>query len=174
MSALASIVGPMLAIVFIVAAAAKARPSGFRELVTLLRTARLLPASWAAHAAVLLVAAEAVIAACLAFPATARAGAAAAVVLLVVLTAGLAVALGRRVPLACSCFGTGGDRISTAQLGRNLLLLACAAVGWAGYAHVRPSLVAWAVAAFAAALLVRFDDLLDLLAPAAPQRRRSR
>ncbi|MEV0729247.1 MauE/DoxX family redox-associated membrane protein [Polymorphospora sp. NPDC050346] len=174
MSALASIVGPMLAIVFAVAAAAKARPAGFRELVTLLRAARLLPAARAAPAAVVLIAAEAVTAACLAHPATVRFGLAAAGLLLVVLTAGLAVALRRRVPLSCSCFGSGGGPIGVAQLGRNLVLLACAAVGWAGAAGARPSLVAWAAAAFAAALLLRLDDLHDLLAPATPRRSRFR
>ncbi|MEV0396300.1 MauE/DoxX family redox-associated membrane protein [Polymorphospora rubra] len=174
MSALASIVGPMLAMVFAVAAAAKTRPAGFRELVTLLRTARLLPADWAAPAAVVLIVAEAVTAVCLALPATVRFGTAAAGLLLAVLTAGLAVMLRRRVALSCGCFGSGGGPIGVAQLGRNLVLLACAVAGWAGAAGARPSPVAWATAAFAAALLVRFDDLHDLLAPATARRSRFR
>lgn len=140
----------LLAAVFAVAAAGKALDqAGARRAVTDFG----LPAEFAPLAARMLPALEAAVAATLMVSAVARAGAAGALLLLVVFTGAMLAALARGEAPTCHCFGAvAAHPVGWGAVARNLgLALAAVAVLAAGG---RPALAAWgsvvAVAALAA------------------------
>jgi hypothetical protein len=88
--------------------------------------------------------------------------------LLAAFTAGLAAALRRGETAPCHCFGSTGTPLGRRHLVRNAVLLSIAALGLAFPATSPPlteSLPAATIAIAAAALIIRFDDLVDLHQP---------
>jgi len=160
-----------LILVFATSGLSKVRRHAFADLVRMLRTVWVVPVGLARTAGVALVASELGIAAALATGLGTPTGFAGAALLLALFTLLIAVAIRRRATVACRCFGTGGTPLGAAHLVRNVLLFAVAGGGFwvqqqeADVAH-HPGGVAVTLAAGAAvaALLIRFDELVDLFA----------
>lgn len=134
-----------------------------------------IPARWTRLFAVLTVVAEFVTAALLLasvftgfWPAVA--GLVLAVGLFGVLTAAVWRAVSRRSGAVCRCFGRARTTLAHRHVVRNAVLLAVAASGLAALSVVDSSVdpvagwLAAAVGAVGAVLVVRFDDLADLVA----------
>ncbi|HEY9368660.1 MauE/DoxX family redox-associated membrane protein [Streptomyces sp.] len=162
----------LLVLVFVAAAAGKTwRRASFTGFAASLAALRLFPRRLTTPVAVATVAAEAVTAALLAFPATAGAGLALAIVLLGAFVAGILAARrgGRQVP--CRCFGATSAPLGLPHVIRNALLVAVAAVGLAamaaasapGSVHPGGLALAGGTAAVGALMVVRMDDLLALV-----------
>ncbi|MEV6398955.1 MauE/DoxX family redox-associated membrane protein [Streptomyces sp. NPDC051907] len=157
--------------VFLVAVAGKLRGrAAFDEFAASIRAMRLLPRRLAAPAAAAVAATEAAVVVLLAWPAAVPAGFALAAALLIVFTAGIALALrrGRREP--CRCFGASAAPLGPVHVVRNLFLALAAAAGLvlslAEGAHWPPNAGAGALALTAGVigvlLVVRLDDLTAL------------
>ena len=121
-------------------------------------------------AAFALVAAEAVAALALAMPWIPAAVAFGFVVVLFgALTGGVAVVLGRRLNVACQCFGRSRTPLRPRHLVRNFGLLATAVLGLAatgsGLGHPAGLVVAGFVGALVAVLVISIDDIAELLLP---------
>jgi hypothetical protein len=119
---------------------------------------------------------EAVAAVLLLVPATAPAGLVASAVLLSAYGAGILLAVRAGVRLTCRCFGAGTSRLGRPEAVRNLALATVAAAAFlAGRAGALPvaSAPALTVAGTAGAVLalavVRWDDLVFVLAGPAPR-----
>ena len=94
-----------------------------------------------------------------------------AAALLGVLTGGIALAVRRGTSAPCACFGASTRPLGGRHLVRNAILLLVAAgalVTPAGPAVPAGALLGAAAGALAAVLLIRLDDLVELLAPARP------
>jgi hypothetical protein len=94
-----------------------------------------------------------------------------AAALLGVLTGGIALALRRGTSAPCACFGASTRPLGGRHLVRNCVLLLVAAgalVTPAGPVVPAGALLGAAAGALVAVLLVRLDDLVELLAPARP------
>lgn len=164
--------------VFAVAVVGKVRgAAAFRSLVESLAGLAVVPRGLALPVAVLLVLAEAAVVVLLAVPATGRLGLLAAALLLAALTAGVALELRRGTGGSCRCFGVSTRPLARLHLLRNGGLALVAALGAAAPpAERHPAGVALAACAGAllAVLVVRLDDLADLLrAPRGPAPNRS-
>ncbi|MFB7232237.1 MauE/DoxX family redox-associated membrane protein [Streptomyces fimicarius] len=161
----------LLLVVFLTALVGKTRSrAAFAEFRASIVALRLLSRrlSRAAAAAVVLV--EAVTAVLLVVPATAAAGLALAVALLLVFSAGIVLALRRGDGTAsCRCFGASAAPLGRIHVVRNLALAAIGGAGltagaWAsGWPpHAAGAAVALAVALLGALLVLRLDDLAFL------------
>ncbi|MEV0613648.1 MauE/DoxX family redox-associated membrane protein [Nonomuraea sp. NPDC050404] len=116
------------------------------------------------------VAAAVAVAAATPVPAWPRLGLALAGVLLVVLSAGIAVTRWRGLRVACRCFGRSETPLGGVHLVRNALLLVVVALGLSAPAVTGPLpvaglAVAVPVALTTAVVLVFFDDIADLFVP---------
>ncbi|MDI1461428.1 MauE/DoxX family redox-associated membrane protein [Catellatospora sp. KI3] len=165
-------------LVFLVAAVAKLRDLG--AFTRSLHPFLTVPAPVYRVLAATVVAAELAAAALVAVPATAVWGFALALALTAAFAVGIGRVLRRGVQAVCNCFGVADSRLSRRHLVRDLLLAVPALAGLAAAAAgTRPqSPVQWlagtAVGALCALLVIRFEDLADLFAPArkgAPVRR---
>ncbi|MFI7443036.1 MauE/DoxX family redox-associated membrane protein [Nonomuraea indica] len=159
----------LLAVVFLASAVSKLRSGrALRVFATSLTTMRLVNRSRATFVATTLAVAEGCVAVLLAVPLSHRAGFAAAVALLAVLTVGVAVALTRGDRAPCRCFGASPVPLSGRHLMRNLLLLAVALTGLALPAS-SSALTGWLVAFLAGGLggviVTLLDDLIELFVP---------
>lgn len=161
-------------LVFLVAAASKARDfAGFRRSLTALAPPL---AKWSGTAGGAVAAAELLVAALVAVPATAVWGLGAATALDLAFVAAIVTALHRGVHEPCRCFGATERRLGAADVTRDVVLAAVAAAGLiaeaSGGSAISPA--GWPVAAGAGAvgalLAIRFDDLVDLFSPAGPER----
>ena len=159
----------LLLVVFAVSAWSKARDrAALLELADSLVTMRLAPAAWRRPAAVALLVAEALTALLLALPWTGGSVAfGAALALLLALTGGVAVALHRRVPVGCRCFGGSSTPLAPRHLARNLALVAVAVAGLVsatvgGTGHPGGLVVAGAAGALLAVLVIVADDIAAL------------
>lgn len=112
---------------------------------------------------------EAVAVTLLALPWTVAWGFAADLVLLTAFTVVTGREVARGGHVRCRCFGAGGAQIGAAAIARNVVLLALAAAGLAigPFSHGAASAVALVyacgLAAVAALVLVRWDDLASLV-----------
>ncbi len=107
------------------------------------------------------------------WPVTGAAGLAVATALFVAFTAGVAIAVRRGVAAACRCFGASGGQLRRLHIVRNaaLTVVAAAAAVTSAIAPRHgvdlPALALCLVtAAVAAMVVVRLEDLADLLGPA--------
>lgn len=185
-----------IAVVFLVAAVSKFAVGARRELATGIKD--LWPGSTPpgrrarTRLAGLLIAGEAAISVALASgvllsrvsssvaPAAMAAGLTGAAVLLASFVAGQTRALSRGNAVSCACFGTTSRPVSRSGVARAAVLLAIdlsalalmpTATGWSGSL---PGLAVALVAGCVTGLvLVRLDDVADVLLPAAPRPRRS-
>ncbi|WP_018352560.1 MauE/DoxX family redox-associated membrane protein [Longispora albida] len=158
----------VVAVVFCVSAASKLRGvSAFREFRA--AVAQLAPPLKGVRGpvAVVVIAAE-VVAAVLMLLAP-LAGFVLAFVLLAAFTAGLAGVLRRGVSASCRCFGGGAAPVRGRHVWRNAVLLVVAGAGVAvpagGVLAAPGVMVAVAAGAVAAVLVVRWDDLAEVLVP---------
>ncbi|WP_432746904.1 hypothetical protein H7827_20770 [Streptomyces sp. JH002] len=165
----------LLAVVFLVSATGKLRPSGVRALRRTLRELGL-PARLVPFTAGATITAEAA-AGLLVLPTpTARYGLLLAALLLAALTAGVArVVIGRQA-VSCACFGPSVRPLRGVHLVRNGLLLLAAGCGLAllpaaGPAHAEVLAVAVAVGSVAALVLIGLDDITELFFPSTIRRR---
>jgi len=149
----------------VIAAVAKLR--AFGDFAGSLVALRLVAGARARPLAVAVIAAELTAAALCLWPGTAAVGLGVSAALM---AAFAAVAARRRAVVPCRCFGSGGAPLGPRHVLRNGLLLALAlaavpaslATGDPQAGGLLPTLVC---AAVAVALVVRFDDLADLLLP---------
>ncbi len=154
-----------LFLVFVASASGKVRNDAFSGFVTTLRVLRLAPAAWARPLAFLVVAGEAVAAGLLVVWSTA--GLALSGLLLLVFCVAIEVAVRRGVKVPCRCFGSSADLLSRRHLVRNGMLLALVALGLAASgpdADLAGLVFAAVTGISAAALVIRFDDLVVLVA----------
>ena len=170
------------AVVFLVSATGKLRdPDGLRDS---LEPLSILTRRWIRPVAIALTTAEIVAAAAVCWGVVAAvagrslaqpvgvAGLVLSALLLVVLTAGIAIEVRRGTTAGCACFGVVSHRLGTRHLVRNALLVVCVVAGLAAYPMVRTqtvrpgeALVALAGGLVVALILIRLDDLVDLFAP---------
>lgn len=121
--------------------------------------------------AAVVIGAEFAIVVLLVVPATQPSGFCLAAALLAAFCVAIACAIRRGVRTACHCFGGSAAPVGRAHLVRNGLLLVAAVAGWglgpAGVAHLEPVgvVVGAASGIVVAAMLVRLDDLVDLVRP---------
>lgn len=158
----------LLAVVFVLAAASKAR--GRKSLAEFIQTLERFgfPRSWAGvPLAVSVLLAEAL--AALLLLAAPRVGYALALVLFTGFTAGIALALRRGEAVACRCFGASETPLGAAHLVRNGLLIAVTLSGavshWLGPGVPPPlgmSVIVGFVGALAGLFVTRWDDLVFL------------
>lgn len=161
----------MLALVFLASAVAKA--GNFGGFVAAVRQLRLVPGTMPRPVARLVVAAEFGTVGLLLLPAPA-AGFGLAVVLAVLFSVVIEVSVRRGIRVPCPCFGASGDFLNRKQLVRNALLVVVAIVGLlspAGTVDLVEIMISVAVAGFLAAVVIRFDDVADLLMPRPAVRR---
>lgn len=160
----------LIGVIFVVSAWAKLRsPAAFREFAAWLAGLPVIRPGPRRAAPWLLAGAEAAIVVLVALPWTAAAGLALALVVLIVLAAGILAALRAEMRTRCQCFGRQGSPLGTRHVVRNLLLALVAAAGLLAVltaAPVRADPAALALSlggAGTAALLVLFmDDLAAL------------
>lgn len=146
--------------------------SAFAGFTAAVREMTSMPARTARPVAAGVAVLETGIALTAAVPATARAGLAAAVLLLAMFTGLLlrTITSGRRVP--CNCFGASGTPASARHLVRNLILIVVAATGLTlgspvGHAHLAAAAVLLCAAAMVVpvAVIALLDDLAELIDP---------
>jgi len=158
----------MLVLVFLASAIGKL--GNFGGFVAAVRQLRLVPGGWPRPVARMVVAAEAAAAGLLVLPSS---FAAAGFVLVILLCAMFAVVIElsvrREIQVPCPCFGGSADLLNRRHLLRNAVLAAVAVVGLAGIQTGRPEflaiLISSVTAVFLAAVVIRFDDVADLLVP---------
>jgi hypothetical protein len=162
----------LLAGVFVIALAGKVRGrAALDEFVASIVALGMFPRARSVVAAHAMLGAESVVILSLALPYTVLVGFAVATALLIVLTAGISVAMrrGRRAP--CRCFGASVTPLGRAHVARNLVLVAVGCVGLVAGAvagdagsAAHPAGVALALtgAAVGVLIVVRLDDLMGL------------
>jgi hypothetical protein len=160
----------LLIVVFLASAAGKLRGRrSLRAFASSLVSLRLVGPGAAVPVAAAVAAAEA--GAAVLLVGTRTAGFAAAVVLLSVLSLGVAVVLARGTAAPCRCFGASATPLSRRHLVRNALLTGAAVLGLAAPAGSPPgALLAVAAGVAAGVLVVVMDDLVALFAPPGGQR----
>ncbi|WP_084959692.1 MauE/DoxX family redox-associated membrane protein [Thermoactinospora rubra] len=172
----------LLAVVFLASSVSKLRSGpALRAFSASLIAMRLAGRSRAGSVALAVAVAEAAVPVLLMVPPARKAGFAAAAVLLVALTAAVAVVLARGTAQPCRCFGGSAAPLAGRHLVRNLVLLAGALAGLAGLAGlVAPapspppegSIVALCAGGLAGVLVTVLDDLIELFVPASTSPRR--
>jgi hypothetical protein len=161
----------VLALVFVISSVSKLRGTAFRAFVSSLRRLPVVPDRWARLVAVVVVATEVAIPLLLAMQAMALAGFALAASLLTAFAVGIAVSVRKGAPVSCRCFGPSDTPLGARHVVRNTILIAVAVTGSlamvaGGPPDLHPALtvIALTAAACVAALIVRFDDLVELFA----------
>ncbi|SNT65480.1 Methylamine utilisation protein MauE [Asanoa hainanensis] len=161
----------VMAVVFVAALASKVRgrPS-FKAFVRSVRpwvSARRAPA-----VALFVVAAESLCVVLLVLPGAGGAGLAAAAAVLVGFTAAIGRAISTRRAATCRCFGSSERPLTMIHVVRNGLLLTLALCGLAANANGSPAvshdaglLIAASTGVATALILMRLDDVVDLLRP---------
>jgi hypothetical protein len=167
----------LIGAVFAISAVTKLRGrAAFEEFVASTRT--LVPPRWrttsrAVSAVVIML--EVAVPVLLVVPRLHRGGLGVAVMLLVAFGAGIAAALRRGERTGCRCFGAAKTPLGRRHLVRNGLLAVVAVLALvSGHGRaVEPVglVVAAAAASVLALLMIRFDDVVDLFAPAPMTRR---
>ncbi|MGW6393549.1 MauE/DoxX family redox-associated membrane protein [Streptomyces sp. NPDC055103] len=156
----------LLALVFLVSAAGKLRGRrAFGGFVAETRAWRLLPSGAVTAVAAGVAVAEAAVPVLLAVPATARAGASAAGLLVAVFTAGVVVTRRRGTAARCACFGRASAPLGRRHVVRNVLLLGAAAVALVPVREpvaAAPLLVAVGAGALGALLVTTLDEIAGL------------
>ncbi|MFI6097476.1 MauE/DoxX family redox-associated membrane protein [Lentzea sp. NPDC051213] len=152
--------------VFVVSFATKVSPGALQNFAESLRDMKVLPASVVRMAAVGVVVAEAAVVGMLAWPASVRAGAVLAGLLLVAFSAAIALSLAQNTKASCRCFGAGGGRLGVRHVVRNVFLFGAAGVVVAG-GGTAPADAAMAVAAagagaVAALFVLGMDPVVEL------------
>jgi hypothetical protein len=157
----------VIGIVFAVSAISKLRsPAAYRAYAQWLRS---LPVPLASRrlTATVLVGAEVLIVPLVAVPATAFAGLQVSTLLIVVLTAGLVLAVRHGVTTPCHCFGASPTPVSHRQAARNIVLLVVAVLGLlgghAGNYQPAAAILSVGVAAAIAMFIIFSDDIAVLL-----------
>jgi len=161
----------LIGLVFLISAATKVTPRGFREFAESLRTMNVLSDPLVRTVAPAVVCAEAAVAASLAWTASARAGAVLAALLLAVFSVAIVRSLTRNANATCRCFGAGGGRLGVRHVVRNALLFVSCLVVTAGSAAPEDPEVAVAAAGagiFAALLVVGMDPVAELFGRSRP------
>ncbi|MET8764840.1 MauE/DoxX family redox-associated membrane protein [Lentzea sp. NPDC004782] len=157
-------------LVLVFAASAIGKLGNFGGFVAAIRGLRLVPDAWPRPVARLVVAAEAAAAGLLLLPHRGAVAGFTLVILLCVLFAVVIESSVRRdIRVACPCFGASADLLNRRHLVRNGLLVAVAVVGLAGVDTAPPgfvdALVGAVTAVFVAAVVIRFDDVAEILVP---------
>jgi hypothetical protein len=163
----------LLVAVFVVAAGSKLGRRGFPEFVV--SAGRLLPTRWSGRrrpVAATVLAGEVAAAGLLVWPATVPAGFGLALGLSAAFAAGIAAAVRRGERAPCRCFGGSAAPLGRTQLVRNVALAVVALAGlvlvwcWPTVpVHPAGAGLAVLVGLVLAALVVRLDDLVALIAP---------
>ncbi|WP_020525511.1 MauE/DoxX family redox-associated membrane protein [Catelliglobosispora koreensis] len=154
----------LLATVFVVSAASKVSGSG--EFVTALRAMTGVSGRLSVAMAAAVVLAEAAAVVLLLVPATAIAGLLLTAGLLVAFSLAILRALGKGNTASCQCFGASTSPLSRRHLWRNGVLLAVAVVAQASgpsQPGAQQFAIALITAALPALLVIRLDELADLL-----------
>lgn len=155
-------------LVFLVSTASKVSgPSAFAEFITSARTIGGLSARQARPVAVAVVGVETAVVILTTLPATAVAGLCLAGWALI----GFAVAVGRAIrhgrAVACRCFGSSSTPLGVTQIIRNVALAGLTVSGLLAGPPAAPTpagmVLALAGGALVATVVVRFDDIVDLL-----------
>jgi hypothetical protein len=159
-------------LVLVFAASAIGKLRNFGGFVAAVRGLRLVPDAWPRPVARSVVAAEAAAAGLLLLPPRAAVAGFTLVILLCLLFAVVIESSVRRdIRVSCPCFGASADLLNRRHLVRNGLLVAVAAVGLAGVDTAPPgfvdALVGAVTAVFVAAVVIRFDDVAEILVPKA-------
>lgn len=160
-----------LAGVFLFSIASKVRSRrAYEEFVSAVIAMQVLPQLWTRPAALATIAGELTTVVLLAISATVPAGFIVAAGLLTVFTAAISTAIrrGRRAP--CRCFGASATPLGRLHIVRNLALVAACLVGLSSaldsagsVPHPGGLIISLGVAAIAALLVLRVDDLANLL-----------
>jgi hypothetical protein len=172
-------------LVLVFAASAIGKLGNFGGFVAAVRGLRLVPDAWPRPVARLVVAAEAAAAGLLLLPPrVAVAGFMLVILLCALFGVVIESSVRRDIRVACPCFGASADLLNRRHLVRNGLLVAVAVVGLAGIDTPPPGfvglvevdttlpgfvavLVGAVTAVFIAAVMIRFDDVAEILAPRA-------
>lgn len=159
-------------LVLVFAASAIGKLGDFGGFAAAIRGLRLVPGAWPRPVARSVVAAEAAAAGLLLLPPGAAVAGYTLVILLCVLFAVVIESSVRRdIRVACPCFGASADLLNRRHLVRNGLLAAVAVIGLAGVGTAPAGfvdvLVAAVTAVFVAAVVIRFDDVAEILVPRA-------
>lgn len=159
-----------VAVLFGAAAAAKLSSRRARvELVASVRAFRVVPARWAPPAVAAVIAAELTVAALAVTPGGARAGLIGAAVVLTGFAAVIAAAVRRGIAAPCRCFGTASRPVGASHVVRNATAAVLAAAAAVAAPDRSPAALELALGtlggAVAAALVLRFDDLVELFGP---------
>jgi hypothetical protein len=162
----------VVGIVFAVAAIGKLRsPRRFTEFADSLAPLGRPGTDWRPVAAAV-AAGEVATATLLALPSTAGAGLAMATALLAALAAGIVTSLTRGRELRCRCFGTGGATLRATHVVRNAALAGLSGSALLVHLAGPPADIPFDLAApaallgaFLALVVLRWDDLTDLLSP---------
>jgi hypothetical protein len=161
----------LVAVVFMWAGAAKLHD--VRAFARYFRELHVLPSALSGPAARGLAIVELGVGGLAAVRSTATIGLASGVVLLLALSAGIAVLLRRGATAECACFGRRSSPLGVRHLVRNGLVAVIAASGLAARTsrlapHGPGIAVAVAVGAIGAVLIVSWDDIADLLSTPPP------
>ncbi|MDP9844058.1 MauE/DoxX family redox-associated membrane protein [Streptosporangium lutulentum] len=167
--------------VFVIALAGKVRGrAAFDGFVASIVSLRVLPGAWSAVAAHVLVGAEAAVVVLLALPSTVPLGFVTATGMLVVMTAGILIALRRGQRTPCRCFGASAKPLGRVHVVRNIALAVAGGAGFTAGGVVggagsspHPAGIALALVTAAVGILfvTRLDDLMELFAaPLSPRR----
>lgn len=157
-----------LVLVFLASAAGKI--SNFGGFVAAIRQLGLVPGSWPRPVARLVVAAEVAAAVLLLLP-NGLAGFVLVMLLCAMFGVVIELSVRRDIRVPCPCFGASADLLNRRHLLRNGILVMLAAIGLAGFDPGRlefvDTAVSLVVALFVAAVVIRFDDVAEVLVPAA-------
>lgn len=170
-----------VALVFAAAVFGKLRSrEAFRSFVAGVRAMGVLPERAVRPVAFAVAGCEAAVPVAVLVPFTASLGFFLAAGLLMAFTAAVLVVLRRGVEASCPCFGAATSRFGRRHVVRNLLLLAMtvtgavpATAGPAGFPPVAAAVPAVFAGAVVALLVIAFEDLVDLVAPATAEYRRT-
>jgi hypothetical protein len=172
-------------LVLVFAASAIGKLGNFGGFVAAIRGLRLVPDAWPRPVARSVVAAEATAAGLLLLPTrVAVAGFTLVILLCVLFGVVIESSVRREIRVACPCFGASADLLNRRHLVRNGLLVAVAVVGLAVVQTAPPAwfvglaefdtapgfvdvLVGAVAAVFVAAVVIRFDDVAEILVPRA-------
>ncbi|GHH42308.1 MauE/DoxX family redox-associated membrane protein [Lentzea cavernae] len=157
-------------LVLVFAASAIGKLDDFGGFVAAIRGLRLVPDAWPRPVARLVVAAEATAAGLLLLPPrVAVVGFTLAILLCALFAVVIELSVRRDIRVACPCFGASADLLNRRHLARNGLLAAVAVVGLTGVDTAPPGfigvLVGAVTAVFVAAVVIRFDDVAEILVP---------
>jgi len=164
------------ALVLVFLASANGKRENFGGFVAAIRLLHLVPERWPRTVARVVVGAEVVAAGLLLLPSGfAAAGFVLVILLCAVFAVVIEVSVRKDLRVACPCFGGSADLLNRRHLLRDGVLVVVAVVGLVGVDTGRPGfvevLIGVVVAVFVAALVIRFDDVAEVLVPRTAVRR---